>query len=46
MLKVTNLVWASLRGRPSLQAHFSLPERRAHRGTPIQVFIKISVTNY
>jgi len=45
MLKVTNLY-----GRPSVGAphcrHFSLPERGAHGGTPIQVFIKISVTNY
>jgi len=46
MLKVTNFVWASLRGRPSLQGRFSLPERGAHGGTLIHVFIKISVTNY
>ena len=46
MLKVKNLVWASLRGRPSLQAHFSLSESGAHGGTPKQVFIKVSVTNY
>jgi len=46
MLKMTNLVWVSLRGRPLIAGHFSLPEGGAHGGTPIQVFIKISVTNY
>jgi len=45
MLKVTNLVWASLRGRPSLRALFIAREWRPRR-TPIQVFIKISVTDY
>jgi len=46
MLKVTNLVLATIRGRPLIAGHFSSPERGAHGGTPIQVFIKISVTNY
>jgi len=30
---------------PLVAGHFSLPERGAHEGTPIQMFIEISVTN-